>query len=149
MVRWSTDLPNQETQQTNHQTQRQINRYNNKSTDTMTNQQTKQTGISDSPKVRERHQLIKFARQTVGLLLLSGAPTSLIYRLCHVMRDRPRPTHRSTFYNVVEIHCNARFRVSRVVEAHFRDADNNQHRSFQGRETLPLIEDSCLRPPFV
>ena len=126
---------------TNHQTQRQINRHNK-------NQQTQQTGISDSPKVRERHQLIKFARQTVGLLL-SGAPTSLIYRLCHVMRDRPRPTHRSTFYNVVEIHCNARFRVSRVVEAHFRDADNNQHRSFQGRETLPLIEDSCRRPPFV
>ena len=67
-----------------------------------------------------------------------------------------RLTHHSTFYNHVSCatarkHTAMQPRcVSRVVvEAHFRDADNNQHRSFQGRETLPLIEDSCLRPPFV
>ena len=41
--------------------------------------------------------------------------------------------------------CNSASRQSGIVEAHFRDADNNQHRSFQGRETLPLIEDSTVR----
>ena len=53
----------------------------------------------------------------------------------------------SIFYNRTEIHCNATPRQIRsiVVEAHFRDADNNQHRSFQGWETLPLIEDSFVR----
>ena len=52
----------------------------------------------------------------------------------------------SIFYNRTEIHhCNAIPRQSSIVEAHFRDADNNQHRSFQGRETLPLIEDSFVR----
>ena len=67
-----------------------------------------------------------------------------------------RLTHHSTFYNHVSCatarkHTAMQPRcVSRVVvEAHFRDADNNQHRSFQGRETLPLIEDSFVRAAFV
>ena len=42
-------------------------------------------------------QLIKFSRQWVRLL--SATATSLIYRLCHVMRDRPELTLCSTFYN--------------------------------------------------
>ena len=46
---------------------------------------------------------------------------------------------------VVATPCNSASRQSGIVEAHFRDADNNQHRSFQGRETLPLIEDSTVR----
>ena len=97
-------------------------------------------------------QLIKFSRQWVRLL--SATATSLIYRLCHVMRDRPELTLCSTFYNPARkytLHCcwtatcNSASRQSGIVEAHFRDADNNQHRSFQGRETLPLIEDSTVR----
>ena len=109
-------------------------------------------------------QLIKFSRQWVRLL--SATATSLIYRLCHVMRDRPELTLCSTFYNPARKYRNTDIqkyilqpcteihpallqpaipRQSGIVEAHFRDADNNQHRSFQGRETLPLIEDSTVR----
>ena len=102
----------------------------------------------------ERHdQLIKFSRQWVRLL--SAAATSLIYRLCHVMRDRPPARSRFALHFTTphgNTHCwwcrtsaILRRRQSCIVEAHFRDADNNQHRSFQGRETLPLIEDSFVR----
>ena len=80
------------------------------------------------------------------------------------MRDQP-PAHsrfplyfttarKYTVQSRTEIHCairhgytlcNAIPRQSSIVEAHFRDADNNQQGSFQGRETLPLIEDSFVR----
>ena len=104
--------------------------------------------------MERQDQLIKFSRQWVRLL--SAAATSLIYRLCHVMRDRPPARSRFALHFTTphgNTHCCwwcttsaiLRRRQSCIVEAHFRDADNNQHRSFQGRETLPLIEDSFVR----
>ena len=93
-------------------------------------------GNDNMPGARSSRKDNSWSRfQTVGLL---SAATSLIYRLCHVMRD-----HSSALLYILPPHI-VQFCVSRsiVEQTHFRDADNKRWCSFQGRESLPLIEDS-------